>query len=873
MPTVTPTTKTGIRTCMEMIILTSIIMTMKNTITIVSYFSPCFVICYHFSPHLSPTFHPDKSNHTCLPTSNTIACATDAAQVPWVVTWIVSDHANGDVFYNESGARDAYDNVDSALAKRLYDPSKTVVDEYGWMEAHYWCKLETWAYEAQCDGEAPTGLMEKNSKEKGTKSAKQEKDTKSSKQEKDTKSSKQTKSDVSIFEKKTRSRILSARTNNHIHDSQPRSPSGEPENSFGQNSQKREVNEQDKVVSDGTYIYAAYGDVLYAWPLADSTQGVSITHMPENATECEWNATEPCTYRSKPHIHALLLGKSHVIVILSQDTWEHSLAENPYVPIIVDFDGSEYYVRVYDTSDITLGSPLKAVGYKELTGDYLNGRSIGDKAIIITASYVYHFAFTDVLLRHQTQYCGLDNASYKELATKTATKQVESVAKQIVAELELFNNCSRIVQTFMMPKSADELDADIPEIGVDLLRFVQVTTFDMSSDFGVDDDIPLTVAGTFAAGISNSMYLDEIYLDNDFLAVPCDIYEYNYTTWNQTSSDTVIVGFDLSTEDGAIPYCYGVIPGTMDNSYRMDKWNGHLRITTSHQSVEDAFNSTSTKIHKVYVLEIPSFEDGPGEMPIVGETDLSVDQDGYISGARFVNDKAYISTYPGYPEFNSQLAIVDLSDHVNPHVVGSLKVRHNHHKKIMSQNLTQSFFTLHSNMIQIDGSLSYIQPIDMNNISYIVGVGYETNYSAWQSFMIFLIDISNPSSPQMTATYKNAVESYTESINDFLSFRYLSESKKLVMPFSKTEYGNNDTSLAGFIVYDIFRNSIGPKFKVTHSKSPSPCYFDAQVPPRSFIHQTELTTIMGHTVIRTDMHSGQFISELDLDAGFNYSYC
>jgi uncharacterized secreted protein with C-terminal beta-propeller domain len=119
----------------------------------------------------------------------------------------------------------------------------------------------------------------------------------------------------------------------------------------------------------------------------------------------------------------------------------------------------------------------------------------------------------------------------------------------------------------------------------------------------------------------------------------------------------------------------------MDNSYRMDKWDGHLRITTSDKSATDAFNSTSPNIHKVYVLEIPSFEDGPGEMQIVGETDLSADQDGYISSARFVEDKAFISTYPGYPGFDSQFAIVDLSDRVDPHVVGSLKVRHNHHNK------------------------------------------------------------------------------------------------------------------------------------------------------------------------------------------------
>eukprot|EP00804_Cyclotella_cryptica_P003622 CCRYP_002229-RA/>CCRYP_002229-RA protein AED:0.36 eAED:0.36 QI:188/0.66/0.25/1/0.66/0.5/4/0/955 len=768
-------------------------------------------------------YYDYDSSRACSPAGNSSTCTSDDTQIPWVVTWIVSDHANGELFFNESEARAAYDKVDSTLAKRLYDPSMTAVDEYGWMEAHYWCQLETWAHDAQCDGEAKAAPVY------------QEKGSKSSKQNKATKSSKHTKSSISVFEKKTRARIPRAQSNSHIPESEPKSSSGEPENSFGQNSQKGTVNEEDKVVSDGTFIYAAYGDVLYAWPAADSTQGVSITRMPENATECEWNATKPCTYRSKPNIHALLLGKSRLIVILSQATWEYPLVENPNVPIIVHFHQGKYYMRVYDTSGITLGSPLKEVGRMELTGDYLNGRSVGDKAIILTASYVYHFSFTEVLLRHQPQYCGLDNASYEELATKTAKKQVESVAKQLVAEIELINDCSRIVQTFMMQKSPDELDEDMPDIGADFLRFFQVSMFDMSSDFDVDSDSPLTVAGVFAPGISNSLYLEQIYLDDDFLAVPSDV----YTNANMTSSNTFIVGFDLSTEDGAIPYCYGLIPGTLDNSYRMDKWDGHLRIVTSDQSDVAEVNWTLTNVHKIYVLEIPRFEDGPGEMQIVGETILSADQDGYIDGSRFVQDVAFISTSPGNPELSSQFVIVDLLEHMDPHVAGSLK---------------------------IDGSLSYMQPIVIDDISYILGVGYD--YSTWHSFKIFLIDISNPSSPKVTTTYKDAIESYTESITDFLSFRYLPESSELVIPFS-----NNVNYTNGFAVYDILRNSISTKFKVMHSEIPSPCYFDAEVPPRSFIHQSELTTIRGHTAIRTDMHSGRLISELDLDLDFNYSDC
>jgi hypothetical protein len=73
-----------------------------------------------------------------------------------------------------------------------------------------------------------------------------------------------------------------------------------------------------------------------------------------------------------------------------------------------------------------------------------------------------------------------------------------------------------------------------------------------------------------------------------------------------------------------------------------------------------------------------------------------------------------------------------------------------------------------------------------------------------------------------------------------------------------------------FVVYDITETKITPAFNVAHATDV--CPYDAAVPPRSFIINSELTTIKGHTAIKTDM-AGNKLSELDLDKGLNYSVC
>jgi len=139
---------------------------------------------------------------------------------------------------------------------------------------------------------------------------------------------------------------------------------GQQGNGFDQNVQHEGVAEKDKVVSDGTFVYAAYGDVLYAWTAADSTKEVSITQVTGvQVVECDWD-TEPCTTTSKPSIQALFLSNSRLTAIVTQSSWTNNLPETYTQPA---FDTStKTLIIVFDISDVTLGSPLNELGRKEI---------------------------------------------------------------------------------------------------------------------------------------------------------------------------------------------------------------------------------------------------------------------------------------------------------------------------------------------------------------------------------------------------------------------------------------------------------------------------------------------------------------------------
>jgi hypothetical protein len=252
-----------------------------------------------------------------------------------------------------------------------------------------------------------------------------------------------------------------------------------------------------------------------------------------------------------------------------------------------------------------------------------------------------------------------------ELAKSTAESQIASLAKQMVNELELVNDCSGIVRVSTMQDGSIDNVSNLSTSDFLLGSFIQLFTLDVSS---ADGDIPAYVAGSFSPSGGYNLYITD-----DFIALPSSIYSYNSTTG---SDDYLmfILGFGLSADGVFKPTSYGYIPGEVYNNYRMDKKDGYLRILPfEYISSTDEDMWTMTYFSKVYVLELPSTS---GAMTLVGESKL-FGEDGsyYVSSSRFSGDLAFLSGDDYEYENQLPFVVLDLSDPSSPKTVGSLEVR------------------------------------------------------------------------------------------------------------------------------------------------------------------------------------------------------
>jgi hypothetical protein len=224
------------------------------------------------------------------------------------------------------------------------------------------------------------------------------------------------------------------------------------------------------------YVFAAYGEFLYAWNAIDgANEGVSITELPyERVNMCNFttveatatplevhsNATavqeeeEQCySYQPKPTFVALLLHKDRLTAIVSEDTYTYSSSgelTNWTPKIISDF--TRLTIRIYDVSSVPMdNSPLKllAKSEKSIMADYVDARSNKMNGILTVASYIDTYSLVGDLHRGSNpQYCGLNSTEYTKLAVETASNRTEPFVESMLEELllQLDGTCSNIVQ-------------------------------------------------------------------------------------------------------------------------------------------------------------------------------------------------------------------------------------------------------------------------------------------------------------------------------------------------------------------------------------------------------------------------------------------
>jgi hypothetical protein len=113
---------------------------------------------------ISPTAEdcdPAASNPDVCATSDDIFGFTDLDRVPCVVVWYEIDHVEGVLSLDFDECLDAYyRELDSTYPKILYSSTMDIMAQEGALDDEQSCELKTWAYWAQCNGEAPSAQAE-----------------------------------------------------------------------------------------------------------------------------------------------------------------------------------------------------------------------------------------------------------------------------------------------------------------------------------------------------------------------------------------------------------------------------------------------------------------------------------------------------------------------------------------------------------------------------------------------------------------------------------------------------------------------------------------------------------------------------------------
>ncbi|MEM4187727.1 MAG: beta-propeller domain-containing protein [Candidatus Hadarchaeum sp.] len=254
-------------------------------------------------------------------------------------------------------------------------------------------------------------------------------------------------------------------------------------------------------------------------------------------------------------------------------------------------------------------------------------------------------------------------------------------------------------------------------------------------------------------------------------------------------TNTTIHKISIST--GKVEYrARGEVPGQVLNQFSMDEYNGYFRIATT---TGDVWSGNAK--NNIYVLN-----EG---LNVVGEIEGLAPGE-RIYSARFMGNRAYLVTFVKV----DPLFVIDLSDPINPRVLGELK---------------------------IPGYSDYLHPYDE---SHLIGLGKETtnspdaDFALYQGIKLAIFDVSDPEKPKEISKYiigERGTDSY--ALYDHRAFLFSKSKNLLVIPITLVE--NETWNWQGAYVFNISpTDGLGLKGKITHAESTSP---ETALDPTSFV--------------------------------------
>ena len=202
--------------------------------------------------------------------------------------------------------------------------------------------------------------------------------------------------------------------------------------------------------------------------------------------------------------------------------------------------------------------------------------------------------------------------------------------------------------------------------------------------------------------------------------------------WNKEQEGTQIIRFGYT--DGSILAAGAAqVPGSINDSFSLDEYEGNLRILTTDWS-------QGTSVNNLFILD--------KDLNMIGKlADLAPEES--IRSARYMGDIVYFVTFRD----TDPLFSVDVSDPSNPVLLGALK---------------------------IPGFSSYLHFYGEN---LLLGLGYEVDSETgeYQGVKLSMFDISDPSNVTETSKYVLEDTSYCPGLYDYKAI--LADPEKNILGF------------------------------------------------------------------------------------------
>lgn len=231
----------------------------------------------------------------------------------------------------------------------------------------------------------------------------------------------------------------------------------------------------------------------------------------------------------------------------------------------------------------------------------------------------------------------------------------------------------------------------------------------------------------------------------------------DYNRWENWQSYTVVHQFALA--NGGVDYtATGSVEGVLGWSspaFRMDEYQGHLRIITSN------YNATGEPTHQLQILKKVS---GRSELEVVAQLPNKTRPDPIgkpredIFGVRFNGNSAYVVTF----ERKDPLYVLDLATPTDPKIAGQL---------------------------EIPGFSTYLHPVGDH---YLFALGNETSDEGFtKGVKVSLYDIRDPANPaEISKHVFGTAYSWSNALYDHRALSFLqanNDQLRITLPISLYE--------------------------------------------------------------------------------------